>query len=1162
MKKTLLLFLFFLVVSAFELMGQTVSNSDLYVGYYTSNAFIKITNNNGGYTLVYDGTDINSIFVGYGSNSTNNTCYFTLAWASIPGNWYVNYQGYGNTGVISYSIISVANSYLGYQPGSSNGVIQVTGNDSFLSGYTNFIGYQGSSNSFYINSYASNRFTYTIIGGTNTNDFSNVASNNTLSISDGDNEDGGMFILSSGNQLIIGPSANNNDANGDFHIYGYSNTVTINSNSGQYDNYMYIGGSNGLSESAFSNNTIFITNSTIWVNYGDSMYGNDIVASSGNQIIISNSTMSNDLASGFYLGLYGSSNSMTLASNSTFVLNGYVNGGGPSVVAMYVGGNAGTISNNIYIYDSSCLNLPGGGINLYVGNTNGASGNIYISNNSGSGSNTAIDGNTFIYNGTLSLHGTNATLYYNHSYENSGNFYICNGTLYCGENSNAFTQVETIALGNTNGTNATNTNTNASLYLSTNGETSMYFQYLEFYNNVNIYNINPNASQQIINVFTGLNDKSTVPTIGNISFISNVSLDNNIDPIINFGASSGFSNNFTSNFTFSVTGATVGQSSNTSTGSNYLYFWIPSNASITVAQSINETNPFYADTVTCTAGTFTASEETNGVQILTLNMISNSSLVLNKMMTANGHIQFLTTSQTTNTNLYIANGAELSTGESFFGANSGSTCNLINEGVLFSGSDTYLGYEGGGNTVLNITNDGVMSTYSMIVIGSNGNNVLNISDGSTCYTSNLIIESAYIGNSNTVNVNGGSLYVTNNSVTNTNPSLNYSLIVGYVGSHDYLNISNGGYVTNSLGVIGYSTNSSNNYAYVTGSNSTWINTNGFYVGFMGGKNNLIISNGGAVYVNGSQSFIGLASSSNTVTITGSNSIFSSYGPLNIGYYGSYNKVIISNGASVTNSGSYNSNYNALLGGYSNNNSVTIESNSLWTNNGNLFIGYYGSSNSVTNNGGTLNTLGIQISENSGKYNSLVINNSGTVNTDYFVMGYASNTNAFLNLTSTQASFNLTHSPYLYGTISNTGTITISYQTTNNGSIYNTGTITISNALYNYGYISNGGAITATTFYNYGTLVGNPVTTNTTYTSSSTLQSSGMIMGDHLVEMPHMIPLEQNDEISINEENAAYFVKEALQLASSLVYAQKPPPQSKPSHKTAFHHKKTGKKVDS
>ena len=1177
MKKTLLLFLFFLVVSAFELMGQTVSNNNLYVGYYASDQGVAIVDGNGNAT--YNGTNINNIFVGYGSNSTYNNCTMYQPYVYIPGSWYVNYQGNNNSGIVDSSGFYVyGNSYLGFQPGSSNGTIQVESN-SYFSGNpgdaasTNFIGYQGSSNTFLLNN-STNSFTYTIIGGTNTNDFSNVASNNTFSINNyGLNFDAGMFILSSGNNLIITDSSANNDtdnnessSDGDFCIYGYSNTVILSNDGVQSDYIMYIGGSNyGANYPSFSNNIITITSNSAWINYGNDSNGDNIVASSGNQIIISNGSYMINYAN-FYLGLYGSSNSMTLASNSSFVLQGNEYSYN---VSMYVGNSAGTISNNIYIYDTSYLYLPGGNIYLFVGNTNGASGNIYISNNSGSGSNLNIDGNTYIYNGTLSLHGTNACLTYNYTYQNVGNIYLYNGTLYCGENPGAFTNMETIGLGNNNGTNATNTNTNASLYLSTNGVTSMYFTFLQFWNNVNIYNINPNNSQQIINVSVTLFDSSTVATIGNISFISNVSLDNNIDPIINFGSSSGFSNDFTSNFTFSVTGATVGQSSNASTGSNYLYFWIQTNANITVAQSINETNAFNVNSLTYTAGTFTVSTPYVGINML--NMISNSSLVLtDESLTVSKSLSFLMSTLNTNTNLLIGPGITLSTPNTSIGAVTDADCKLLNEGTWDNSSNFFLGYGSGGNTVLDLQNGGVLSNAGMTVIGSNGNNALNIISNSTCYASNLIMESAYIGNSNIVNVNGGRLYVTNNSVVNTNPALNYSLIVGYVGSHDYLNISNGGYVTNSLGVIGYSTNSSNNYACVTGAGSQWINTNGFYVGFMGGKNNLLISNGGSVYVNGFQSFVGLASSSNTVTITGTNSLFSNYGLLNIGYHGSYNKIMISNAGMLIDNNMQSSpddSYAAMIGVYSNNNSVTIGTNGLWTNNGNLFIGCYGSSNSVTNNGGTLDASGVYIGFNSGNHNSLVIN-SGTVNTDVLQVGNGGSNYSSLILASANAYFNLANSSslYLYGTISNAGTITISNTASGTvtnqtiGSIYNTGTMTINANLYNYGYISNGGTITASAFYNLGTLVGNPVNASVTYNDTPTLQSSGMMMGDHLVEMPHMIPLEQNDEISINEENAAYFVKEALQLASSLVYAQKPPPPSKPSHKKAFHHKKVGKKV--
>jgi len=1142
MKKTLLLFLFFLVISAFELMGQqVVSNNNLYVGYSNSDEFVLIQEGNGGdpsYQLTNGGTTINNVFVGYGSNSTNNTNYFSQTYAYIPGSWYVNYQGKGNVGVLSSSGFYVyGNSYLGYQPGSSNGSIQVVGSSYFSgnpsSGYdTNFIGYQGSGNTFLLNS-SSNSFTYTIMGGTNTNDFSNLASNNTFIITNSAKSyDAGMIILSSGNNLTVTDSSTNNDtnnngssSNGGFYIYGYSNTVTISNGSVQNDEYMYIGASN--TNNYCSNNTINIFNNSSWNNEGNSGTGRDLIASSGNKIIISNNStfQSSDI---FVLGYYGSSNSIILVSNSVFINTNDVDFGPSNGIST---SNGITKSNSLYIYDGSHLDIPNG--NLNIGTIQGSSGNIYISNNSSNRTALAIESNIYLYNGNLSLHGTNASIGgYNGSYMY---IYLYNGILYFGENTNALSYangVNSISLGNYL---STNTNTNASLYLSTNGTTSMYIYNLYFYNNVNIYNINPSASQQIINVTGTLYQNNTASNIGSISLISNVSLDNNIDPIINGYNSNNYnSNGSTYNFTLSnITGATLGSSSNPLTGTQYLYFWIPTNTNITVAQSINETNAFNVNSLTYTAGTFTVSSP--GVTISNLSMLSNTSLILtNEALTIYNSLSFFMSTLNTNTNLLIGTGITLSTPNTFIGAVTDANCKLLNEGTWDNSSNFFLGYGSGGNTVLDLTNGGVLSNAGMTVIGSNGNNALNIVSNTTCYASNFIIESAYIGNSNIVNVNGGRLYVTNNSVTNTNSALNYSLIVGYVGSHDYLNISNGGYVTNSLGVIGYSTNSSNNYAYVTGTNSQWINTNGFYVGFRGDQNNLLISNGGSVYVKGFQSFVGLASSSNTVVITGTNSLFSNQGNIFIGYHGDYNSLFISNGGTLINNGVTNNSTfyiaAAILGAYSNNNSVTISSNATWSNYGNLYIGIFGSSNSVTNNGGTLYASAILIGCNTntnyvtGSNNKLVIN-GGTNNVIDLNVGSA-------------------------------------YPSSSSLIVSNNASLTISSNFYNYGYISNGGTITASYFYNYGTLVGNPVNTSVSYNSTSTLPSSGMMRRHHVVEMPPVTLLGQNDTVSINEENESFFIEEILQLASSLVYAQKSPPTRKAPHKKAKKLTPNREKVDS
>lgn len=197
-------------------------------------------------------------------------------------------------------------------------------------------------------------------------------------------------------------------------------------------------------------------------------------------------------------------------------------------------------------------------------------------------------------------------------------------------------------------------------------------------------------------------------------------------------------------------------------------------------------------------------------------------------------------------------------------------------------------------------------------------------------------------------------------------------------------------------------------------------------------------------MNGPYSYVGLSSSSNTVDINGSNSLFSNQGAINIGYYGSHNSIIISNGAALIDSNIVNKlTYAALLGAYSNNNSVTIGSNSSWTNYGDLYIGYFGSYNSVTNNGGNLVANNIYLGRSNSITNYSILNNTILIENG----GSLEAANMTIGLNSS------------FFTATNT-------------------TSTISGSITNYGYISNAGVINAGFFTNIGkgTNVGNAIQT--------------------------------------------------------------------------------------
>lgn len=1082
MKKILLFLLVLFVGHVMHLMGQaTTNNGSVYVGYYASDQTANFGGNYDGNPTDAGNLGLTNVYIGYGNSyCSNNYAIFNVgsdgAYYLFLTNLYVNYQGSSNSAFITNGTMYVqGNCYLGYQPGSSNGLIEInegsqsysttlSGNPNYGVNSTNFIGYNGVNNTFEIGPGSQTSFTYTIIGGQATNDFSNIASNNTLVIngsfssSSASNFDDGMFMLSSGNKIICsedGQCASWNN-NGDFHLYGYSNTIIMSNGGLETASCMYIGGTNGINLSSnFSNNTINIVNGGGWYNSLEGI-GTNVVASSGNTIYVSgynaNKQSTMETIDDFLLGLYGSSNTIYLSNSGYWSNYGEI----------YLGTNAAVTTSNNIIINNADLQVTGYGFGICIGNSNGSSGALYLTN----GGAVYTAGDIDVYNGDIVMNGTGCTI-------SANDMYVYNGNLYYGENNAAFNNMQYLVLGTAYYSNnfSNSLYTNASLYLSTNGDLSMKINNLYFNdNNVHIYNINPNNAQQIIcatnlngNMIYGqTNTNSTNSSITTtnysmttISLISNVSLDNNVDPLIVYESSNFFNPNFSSNFTIAnITGYIIGNGQYN--GSNCLYFNIPTNANLTVAQSINETNDFSVNTLTFTAGSFTDSYFDNGgLSFSTLNMLSNSSLFISPNTTLTvSNLDFSISSHSTtsnfSTNLYIPSTAALYTANAYMGVNSGVSVLMIETGKWYNATNFYLGYNGGGTNLLILNNYATLSNSGIMTIGSNGNNVLDV-EAADVYSSNWIMQSSS-SCSNAIYVNGGKLYAMNNSTVNSNADLNYSLIIGYTGSHDYLCISNGGYVSNSLGVIGYSNTASSNYGIVTGTNSEWVNTNGFYVGFMGGKNQLLISNSGAIYVNGPQSYVGLASSSNTVMITGTNSLFSNQGTLWVGYRGSYNQIMISNGGMlVDNQTTTSSNFYpgaAILGAYSNNNSVTIYSNSYWSNYDNLYIGVFGSSNSVTNNGGTLYAPSILINYNtngnypSGSNNCLIINSGTVTSSGCYVGANYNSSSASIILSSASAS------------------------------------LFISGDLINYGYISNGGKITVGTLYNYGTIVGNTIISNT------------------------------------------------------------------------------------
>ena len=239
---------------------------------------------------------------------------------------------------------------------------------------------------------------------------------------------------------------------------------------------------------------------------------------------------------------------------------------------------------------------------------------------------------------------------------------------------------------------------------------------------------------------------------------------------------------------------------------------------------------------------------------------------------------------------------------------------------------------------------------------------------------------------------GQNVYVGSNSsgqTTNYSSGTNSYLNIydGYSGSSNSFRITNGAVVNDQSGFIGFSNAASKNSALVTGSNASWNNTYGFYVGYSGYGNTMVVSNFGAV--NDQSGFIGYSnnSSNNSVLVTGGGSLWVNSSALIVGNSGSSNSLVVSNGGGVVGSNGYigfsnTSSYNSVF---------VANSNAFWNNANSLVVGVGGWSNAlIITNSGTVNDQSGYIGySNSSSNNSVVVtgNSSAWSNADSLYVGY-------------------------------------------------------------------------------------------------------------------------------------------------------------------------------
>ncbi len=377
---------------------------------------------------------------------------------------------------------------------------------------------------------------------------------------------------------------------------------------------------------------------------------------------------------------------------------------------------------------------------------------------------------------------------------------------------------------------------------------------------------------------------------------------------------------------------------------------------------------------------------------------------------------------------------------------SGNSFTIKDGGVAIGGAS--LGnFPGSSNNTALVT--GASSVWSNIIngvlirgvaVGGNGcGNSMTISNGG------VVVGLGLVGASTSSSNN--SLIVTGTGSTWTNP-VSYQFYVGDQSRSNTMQITSGGTVFDSVGILGYF-GGTNNLAVVAGPGSVWNNTNQFYVGYDGYANRLVVSNSGAVFGGTLDTYLGqllnFGANSNSALVAGTGSIWSNPANLFIGEDGYGNSLIISNGGMVFNNAGWLG-YGSFANDGSNNLAVVTGAGSVWNNAGTLTIGKGGQSNQL------FVTLG-----------GLV--NAQTINVGQFVFGNLLRmTNGTLQASSINiaAGNTLSGSGSIAGNVVNLGTVSANISG---------GTLTFENGLKNQGFVSatNGGILSVFgTFFNLGT----------------------------------------------------------------------------------------------
>jgi T5SS/PEP-CTERM-associated repeat protein len=327
--------------------------------------------------------------------------------------------------------------------------------------------------------------------------------------------------------------------------------------------------------------------------------------------------------------------------------------------------------------------------------------------------------------------------------------------------------------------------------------------------------------------------------------------------------------------------------------------------------------------------------------------------------------------------LLIRNGGVLTNADGCVGYLPASSSNYVmvaGASSVWSNANLYLGYSGGGNSLVisnagrvanslgtYVANDATSSSNHVLVTGANSawdcaNNLalgLAGSGNSLVISNDGRVSDSYSQLGSTLGSSGNNALITGTGSVWSNTS---SCTIGLSGSNNKMTINKGGRMVCNFATLGSWDTSTNNSMLVSDSGSLWDDSAEASVitfGANGSGNSLIVTNGGQV--KGYYAYFGrFASSNNSALVTGPGSSFSVNCYIYTGNQGHDNSFTVANGAAVSDKFCYIS-YEA---GSTNNAVLVTGTNSSWQNSYSVFVGFDGGGGSLTlSNGATMSTGG-------------------------------------------------------------------------------------------------------------------------------------------------------------------------------------------------------------